>query len=127
MADETGGYAVGGSNVFADAGLPDADERLVRAMPMRRITMLIKERDLTQREVTDLTGVPQPHISLLLRGRMSSFSLERLLHMLTALGSDVTISYHPSNAATGRLTIVGDEAAAPDDASPESRRPSAVG
>jgi len=96
-------------------------------MLMRRITMLIKERDLTQREVTDLTGVPQPHSSLLLCGRMSSFSLERLLHMLTALGSDVTISYHPSNAATGRLTIVGDEAAAPDDASPESRRPSAVG
>ena len=127
MADETGGYTVGSGNVFADAGLPDADERLVRAMLMRRVTILIKERDLTQREVTDLTGVPQLHISLLLRGRMSSFSLERFLHMLTALGSDVTISYRPSNAATGHLTIVGDEAAAPDDASPERRHTSAVG
>lgn len=127
MADDPEGYTVGSGNVFADAGLPDADERLARAKLMRRITQLIKERGLTQREAAELMDVPQPHISLLLRGCMSSFSLERLLHMLTALGSDVTISYHPSNAATGRLTIVGDEAAAPDDASPESRRPSAVG
>jgi len=127
MANETGGYTVSSGNVFADAGLPDADERLVRATLMRRVTTLIKERDLTQREVTDLTGVPQPHISLLLRGRMSSFSLERLLHMLTALGSDVTISYRPSNAATGHLTIVSDEVAAPGHAWPESRPTSAVG
>ncbi len=85
-----------------------------RARLMRHVTALIKERNLSGREVAALTGVPQPHISLLLRGRMSSFSLERLLHMLMALGSDVTISYRPSNSTTGRLTIAGDNPAEGD-------------
>ncbi len=120
MADDPEGYTVGSGNVFADAGLPDADERLARAKLMRRITQLIKGRGLTQREAAELMGVPQPHISLLLRGRMSSFSLERLLHMLTALGADVTISYRPSNSATGRLTIVGDDTPESDRGSRES-------
>jgi predicted XRE-type DNA-binding protein len=114
MTDETRDYLVSSGNVFADAGRPDADERLARARLMRRITMLIRERGLTQREASALLGVPQPHISLLLRGRMSSFSLERLLHMLTALGTDVTISYQPSRSAIGHLTIIGDEAADDD-------------
>jgi hypothetical protein len=30
MADDPEGYTVSSGNVFADAGLPDADERLAR-------------------------------------------------------------------------------------------------
>jgi len=120
MADDPEGYTVGSGNVFADVRLPNADERLARAKLMRRITQLLKERGLTQRAAAELMGVPQPHISLLLRGRMSSFSLERLLHMLTALGADVTISYRPSNSVTGRLIIAGDDAPEGDRGSQES-------
>lgn len=126
MADETRDYTVSSGNVFADAGLPDADKRLARAKIMRRVTTLIKERGLTQREAADLMGVPQPHISLLLRGRMSNFSLERLLHMLTTLGADVTISYQPSRSETGRLTIVS-EAAEAGQVSDENTRALAAG
>ena len=102
MTDETLVYTVSSGNIFADAGRPDPEERLARARLMRRIVALIKERGLTQQETAALLGVPQPHISLLLRGRMSSFSLERLLHMLTALGTDVTITRQPSHSAIGR-------------------------
>jgi len=71
MADETEGYTVGSGNVFADAGLPDADERLARARLMRRVTQLIAERNLSGRDVAALTGVPWPRISLLPRGRVT--------------------------------------------------------
>ena len=72
MADDPEDYTVSSGNVFADADLPDADERLARAKLMRRVTQLIKERGLTQREAAELMDVPQPHISLLLRdGRYS--------------------------------------------------------
>ncbi len=108
MIDEAQEYTVSSGNVFADAGLPDADERLVRAKIMRHVVTRLPARGLSQREEATLLGIPQPHISLLLRGRMSSFSLERLLHMLTALGSDVTISYRPSISVTGRLAITAD-------------------
>ena len=97
-----------------------------RAKLMRRITQLIKERGLTQREAAELMDVPQPHISLLLRGCMSSFSLERLLHMLTALGADVTISYRPSNSATGRLTVASDDSPEGDRGSQERLHASVV-
>lgn len=110
MTNETRNYTVSSGNVFADAGLPNADERLARARIMHRVATLIKDSGLTQREAAALLGVPQPHISLLLRGRMSSFSLERLLHMLTALGNDVTIAYQPARSARGHLHIVDTEA-----------------
>lgn len=127
MANDVRDYTVSSGNVFADAGRPEADERLARARIMRRVATLIRERGLTQREAAALLGVPQPHISLLLRGRMSSFSLERLLHMLTALGTDVTITYQPSHSATGHLTINGDEPAEHDGRSPVSSRVQAIG
>lgn len=120
MANDVREYTVSGGNVFADAGRPEAAERLARARIMRRVATLIKERGLTQREAAALLGVPQPHISLLLRGRMSSFSLERLLHMLTALGTDVTITYQPSRSPTGHLVIEGNEPAEQDGRAPVS-------
>lgn len=127
MTDDAKSYTLSSGNVFADAGLPDADERLARARIMRRVVAIIKDRGLTQREAAALLGVPQPHLSLLLRGRMSSFSLERLLHMLTALGTDVTISYHDSASSTGRLTIVDDESTSEVAASLKRSRAVALG
>jgi predicted XRE-type DNA-binding protein len=82
-------------NVFADLGLPDADELLAKAKLARAITAAIKERKINQSQLAKLTGIDQPKISHLMNGRISGFSSDRLMHILTKLDQDVDIIIRP--------------------------------
>jgi predicted XRE-type DNA-binding protein len=82
-------------NVFADMGLPDAEEMLVKAQLSIQIHDIIKKRHLTQAKAAELLGIDQPKVSALIRGRLSGFSMERLFHFLNALGRDVDIVVKP--------------------------------
>ena len=96
----------GSGNVFADLGLPDADAHLVKADLVGRIDAIVRERGLTQAAAARLLGLSQPDVSLLLRGDFRACSLERLLRLLNALGSDVDIVIREPQAATGgRLRV----------------------
>lgn len=83
-------------NVFADLGLPDADELYAKATLSLIIARMIRDRGLTQAEAAKLLGTTQPKISELVRGRLSGFSMERLFRYLNALGMSVRI--HVSEA-----------------------------
>jgi predicted XRE-type DNA-binding protein len=78
-------------NVFADLGLPNPDELLIKAELAHQISELISARQLTQTEAAEILGVDQPKISALMRGKLSGFSTERLFRFLNALGSNVEI------------------------------------
>jgi predicted XRE-type DNA-binding protein len=78
-------------NVFADLGLPNPDELLLKAELVHRIGELIAERKLTQSEAAEVLGVDQPKVSALIRGKLSGFSTERLFRFLNALGNNVEI------------------------------------
>lgn len=84
-------HTVGSGNVFADLGLPKAEEMLAKAELAHKIASTIARRRLTQARAADILGVDQPKISALKRGRLSGFSLERLMRFLILLGSDVEI------------------------------------
>ena len=84
-------HTVGSGNVFADLGLPNAEEMLAKAELAQKITSVIARRRLTQAEAAKLLGVNQPKVSALKRGRLSGFSLERLVRFLILLGRDVEI------------------------------------
>jgi len=88
-------YEVGSGNVFADLGLPDAEEHLIKAQLVYKIDTLMKERKLKQVEAAQLLGVKQPDISKMLHGDFRQFSVERLLRFLIALGQDVEIVLKP--------------------------------
>ncbi len=92
-------------NVFADLGLPDADEALAKAELARQIGDIIARRRLTQGAAARLLGVDQPKVSALLCGRLSGFSTERLIRFLNALGRDVSIVVRaaPRSRALGRV------------------------
>jgi predicted XRE-type DNA-binding protein len=97
-------------NVFADMGLPDAEEELTKAQLASHIRQVIKRQRLTQVAAATLMGIDQPKVSALLNGRLANFSSERLMRLLTALGQDVeiTVRTKPRNRAHGRIRVIGE-------------------
>jgi predicted XRE-type DNA-binding protein len=93
-------------NVFADLGLPHPEQELLKAKLTLQIYRIIKRRDLTQAEAGKILGIKQPHVSTLMRNRAGSFSVERLMDFLTALGQDVEISVKPARSETGKVSVV---------------------
>lgn len=81
----------GSENVFADIGVAHPERVMARAQIMSRISEIIKERDLTQKEASELLGIPQSKVSCLINGKLSMFSLDHLFELLNALDRDVEI------------------------------------
>jgi predicted XRE-type DNA-binding protein len=92
-------------NVFADLGLPDAEEALAKAEIASQICDIIVRRRLTQSKAAAILGIDQPKVSALMRGRLEGFSSERLFRFLNALGRDVEIMIKPKPPGTKRGKI----------------------
>ena len=99
-------YAEGSGNVFADLGLTDPEEALAKAELARAISGAIAQRQFTQTQAAELLGVDQPKVSALMRGRLSGFSIDRLLRFLLALDHDIEIVIRPHAHTGGRVTVV---------------------
>jgi predicted XRE-type DNA-binding protein len=100
-------------NVFADLGLPEAEEELTKAQLASHIRQAIKRQCLTQVAAAALMDIDQPKVSALLNGRLTNFSSERLMRLLTALGQDVeiTVKAKPRSRAHGRIRVLGEVSA----------------
>ncbi|MCC0179252.1 XRE family transcriptional regulator [Waterburya agarophytonicola K14] len=100
---------IGSGNVFADLGLPNPEERLVKAELASKIGSAIEQKKLTQIEAAELLGIDQPKVSALTRGKLSGFSTARLLRFLNALGNDVEIVVKPKpeDRSEAKITVVG--------------------
>ena len=96
----------GSGNVFADLGLPNPEQELLKARLTLQIHSIIKERGLTQAEAARVLGIRQPQVSLLIRNRAGSFSVGRLMELLTALGQDVEIAVRPTRKEHGQMYVV---------------------
>ena len=96
----------GTGNVFADLGFANPEREQLKARLTLEIYRLIKKRDLTQAEAGLLLGIKQPHVSSLMRGRSGTFSVERLMDFLTALGQDVEITVRPTRKHHGELSVI---------------------
>jgi predicted XRE-type DNA-binding protein len=100
-------YVVSSGNVFADLGLPNPEEALAKAELAHKITVLIQERGLTQAQAARLWGEDQPKVSALIRGRLTGFSLERLMRFLLLFGQDIkiTVQATPSTRPRARVLV----------------------
>ena len=85
-------FFISSDNVFADFGMPDAEERLMRADLLCDIAIEISRRGLTRRQAASLLGISQTDVTNLLEARLSRFSLESLQQIKAKLGMDVAIS-----------------------------------
>jgi predicted XRE-type DNA-binding protein len=96
----------GSGNVFADLGLPNADQELLKGRLTLQIYRIIKDRGITQAEAGKILGIPQPHVSGLARNRSGNFSVGRLIDFLAALGQDVEITVRPTRKDHGQMSVV---------------------
>lgn len=96
----------GSGNIFADLGLPNPEQELLKASFILQIYKIVKERGLTQAQAGEILGIKQPHVSTLMRNRAGNFSVGRLMAFLTALGQDVQITVKPTLKAQGEMSVV---------------------
>jgi len=82
-------------NVFADLRLPQADEKRTKVRLAVAINQIIAGQDLSQVAAARRLKINQPKISALANYRLDGFSVERLMHFLTALDRDVEIVIRP--------------------------------
>jgi len=98
----------GSGNVFADLGLPDSEEMLLKSQIVVELHRAITARKLTQTAAAKLIGIAQSDLSNVLRGRFRGYSTERLMRMLTAFGRDIDIVVRPPHRARkpGRIRLL---------------------
>jgi predicted XRE-type DNA-binding protein len=96
----------GTGNVYRDLGFPDAEEMLVKAQLVYKISEIIRSKGLTQVEAAKNLGLTQPKLSGILRGQFRCVSEQKLIACLTRLGRDVEIVVKdaPRRRAGGKLT-----------------------
>jgi predicted XRE-type DNA-binding protein len=97
----------GSTNVFADLGYSDAEERQTKLRLAHAINTAIGDA-LTQSQAARRLGVSQPKISALANYQLDGFSVERLMTFLTALDQDVDIVIRrkPRSRSAARISVV---------------------
>jgi predicted XRE-type DNA-binding protein len=81
----------GSDNIFADLGFDNPEEMKLRADLVQQLREIIQRRRLTQVAAAKVLGIKQPDLSALLHGRLTKYSLGRLLKFMTILDRDVEI------------------------------------
>src|SRR3954464_2052144 len=89
-------------SVFADLGLADASEHLIKAGLVVRI---VRGRKLTQAAAAEIMGIDQPKVSAMLAGQFRGYSVERLMRFPVALGHDVEIVVKPKKRGCAELRV----------------------
>ena len=82
---------MGSGDVFTDLGFSPAESRnlRIRSEMMTALRKLIEKEGLTQADAAKRLKVSQPRVSDLTRGKISRFSLDTLVNMLSDAGLEV--------------------------------------
>ena len=98
----------GSRNVFADLGFADGVERQARLRLAYALNEVLEARKVSQGDAARVLGVTQPKVSALRHYKLSGFSVERLMNLLTALDQDIeiVIRQKPRSRKTARISVV---------------------
>ena len=98
----------GTRNVFADLGFPDAAERQAKLRLAYALNQVLDQQKLSQADAAKALGVTQPKVSALRNYKLSGFSVERLMNLLTSLDQDVEIIIRrkPRSRKAARISVV---------------------
>lgn len=93
-------------NIFADLGLSDPEERLVKSKLAAALQRSMEEMGLTQTAAAARIGIPQPKLSKILRGRFEGISEAYITEGLRKLGHDVEIHVKPRHEGIGATRVL---------------------
>ncbi len=82
----------GSDNVFADLGLPDPEEHLLKAKLVSRIQRLLDERGMTDAQAAESFDMTPADVDHMLRGAFRGILIDQLIHYLRCLGYDMELS-----------------------------------
>ena len=96
----------GSTNVFADLGFADAEERQTKLRLALALNSILDERRLSQADASARLGINQPKVSALRNYKLDGFSVERLMRLLTALDRDIEIIIRKKRSrGTARISV----------------------
>lgn len=99
----------GRGSVFADLGLPNADEHLAKAELVSELKRIIEREGWAQARAAQVMGMAQPDVSRLLRGQFANYSIDRLLRVLHATGCEVNITVRrPGEKTANTIHVFGE-------------------
>jgi predicted XRE-type DNA-binding protein len=64
----------GSNNVYADLGIPDAEQMLLKSHLAQKITLAIEAQGLSALEASRIVGLSQPKLKSILRGQFHEVS-----------------------------------------------------
>ena len=99
-------------NIFDAIGIRNAGDQEIKARLVFGLAKLIEAKGLTKTAAADLMGIARPDLSKVLRGKLR-VSLERLLNLVRALGSDVEQAHSSSASQSPRMTAAAMIATSP--------------
>ena len=78
-------------NLFEDLGFSAEESRVLtlKAQLATLIVRLTRARQLSQKDLGKLWGVPQPRVSEVMTGKLNLISIERLIEFLGALDVEI--------------------------------------
>jgi predicted XRE-type DNA-binding protein len=84
------------NSVFEELGFSKEEARILEMKTdlVNKITAIVKRKGYTQNQLKEILGVPQPRVSELLRHKISSTSVEKLLTYLERLGCETSFKFH---------------------------------
>jgi predicted XRE-type DNA-binding protein len=93
-------------NVFADLGLPNSGQELLKAQLTLQVHRLLQARGMSQSDAAKLLGTTQPQVCALMALKPVAVSVGRLMEFLTVLGQDVQVRIKPTpKKLAGHLTV----------------------
>jgi predicted XRE-type DNA-binding protein len=87
----------GSDDFLADQGIEDTDEFRVKTHLCHEIASIVEARNLTQAATAQITGLEQSDVSRIINYRHDTYSVWRLMKMLSALGADILITVNPTS------------------------------
>ena len=95
----------GSRNIYRDFDVPDADVRQLKAILAAEIIKTLDKKGLSVRKAQALTGIDAGDFSRVRNADFRRISVERLMAMITGLGSRVEVAVRLSRAVVRNAAV----------------------
>jgi predicted XRE-type DNA-binding protein len=104
-------FELGSGNVFADIGLPDAEELHAKMRMIVTISRTLEARQLDRKDAAKLLATTQKNVRLIHKYAIDDFSLGQLMRFANALEYEVVVELRPRATSEGTARAMDGHAA----------------